>query len=338
MKLKNRNKSEVGMTLIEILIAMVLGIFLIGGIIQIFIGSQQSYRMQENLSRMQENGRFAMEFISRDVRMADYWGCLREGLNKITNNLNTTGAGYDSTLHNFDKGIDGTNGASSTPDTITMRGIYDNGIAVQSPFGPTTSAQVNVSAGNTLTQGDVVIVADCSSADIFQISNVNPGTSGVLMHLTDAATNPGNINISDPSCPGTNTHCFSKVYQSDASVYKPTVISYSVKNGASGLPALFRNNNGVDIEFIEGIEDLQIFYGEDTNDDNTSDHYVSAQTAGLDMDRVVSVRVTILVASLDNNLSSQAIDYSYNGATITPTDRRLRQVFSSTIAVRNRLP
>ncbi|MCK4493007.1 MAG: prepilin-type N-terminal cleavage/methylation domain-containing protein, partial [Methylococcales bacterium] len=64
-----------GMTLIEIMIAMLIGVFLLGGVMQIFMSSRQSYRMQDNLSRMQENGRFAMDFLTRDIRMADYQGC-----------------------------------------------------------------------------------------------------------------------------------------------------------------------------------------------------------------------------------------------------------------------
>ncbi|TAL47465.1 MAG: pilus assembly protein PilW, partial [Methylovulum sp.] len=64
----NNKPCQTGMTLIEILIAMLLGVFLIGGVIQIFISTKQTYRMQEGLSRLQENGRFAMDFITKDVR------------------------------------------------------------------------------------------------------------------------------------------------------------------------------------------------------------------------------------------------------------------------------
>jgi len=45
------------------------------GVIQIFLSAKQAYRLQENLSRLQENGRFAMDFITKDVRMAGYAGC-----------------------------------------------------------------------------------------------------------------------------------------------------------------------------------------------------------------------------------------------------------------------
>ena len=68
--------SQTGISLIEIMIALLIGTFLLGGVLQIFIGGKQTYRMQESLSRLQENGRFALDFIGRDVRMAGYWGCL----------------------------------------------------------------------------------------------------------------------------------------------------------------------------------------------------------------------------------------------------------------------
>lgn len=68
---------QTGLTLIEIMIALLIGAFLLGGVMQIFINSRQTYTMQDNLSKLQENGRFAMEFLAKDIRMAGYWGCLR---------------------------------------------------------------------------------------------------------------------------------------------------------------------------------------------------------------------------------------------------------------------
>jgi len=61
-----------GLTLIEIMVALLIGAFLLAGVIQIFIVNKQTYRVQENLSRMQENGRFAMDYLSRYVRLAGY--------------------------------------------------------------------------------------------------------------------------------------------------------------------------------------------------------------------------------------------------------------------------
>ena len=64
-----------GFTLVELMVAMLISLLLMGGVIQVFSSSSKSYRNHEGLSRIQENGRFAMEFLSRDIRMADFWGC-----------------------------------------------------------------------------------------------------------------------------------------------------------------------------------------------------------------------------------------------------------------------
>ncbi len=61
-----------GMTLVELLIAMGLGIFLMAGVIQVFLGSKQTYSTINAQSHMQENGRFAMDFMARTVRHGGY--------------------------------------------------------------------------------------------------------------------------------------------------------------------------------------------------------------------------------------------------------------------------
>ena len=87
-----------GMTLIEIIDCHIAGLVFVGGILQIFAGSKnQTYRMQENLSRLQENGRFAMNFLAHDIRMAGYWGCFvtPNSTTDITRTDNNTVAGFD---------------------------------------------------------------------------------------------------------------------------------------------------------------------------------------------------------------------------------------------------
>lgn len=336
MKHINRRNTQQGMTLIEIMIAMLIGAFLLGGMIQIFTSTNQTYRMQNNMSRLQENGRFAMDFITKDIRMADYWGCVKTGLSKVTNNIDSTGTGYDADIHGFGAGLNGANGTAAVsaaldaPDTITLRGLLGNGIEVGIPYMGTNAAALHISANNGLEQADVVVVSDCSQADIFQITNASPSTSGTAVHNAGNAVAPGNA-----------THSLSKRYGKGASISKVATTIYSIQTGQSGRNGLFRSINGDNDELVEGVENLQIVYGVDANLDGTADYYVPAGASGLNTatlwGQVISVRVTLLFASLDDNLTSRAIDYAYNGATGTPTDRRLRRVFSSTITVRNRL-
>jgi len=72
-------KQQLGMTLIELLIAMLLGAVLITGVVQIFISSKQTNQLLEATARIQENGRFALSFISTDLVNAGFRQCLEEG-------------------------------------------------------------------------------------------------------------------------------------------------------------------------------------------------------------------------------------------------------------------
>jgi type IV pilus assembly protein PilW len=93
------------------------------------------------------------------------------------------------------------------------------------------------------------------------------------------------------------------------------------------------------------VENMQILYGEDTdadsegaNGDGTANRYVAIDTADLDVDKVVSVRLSLLARSLNNNLTTTPSPYTFNGTAVTPgaTDKYLRKVFTTTITLRNK--
>jgi len=328
MKPTNNRSRQTGLTLVEVMIAMLLGIFLMGGVLQVFASSRQTYRVHEATSRMQENGRMALEVLSRDIRMADFWGCASDPSNFV-NNLDTAGTGYVDFLSG---GVGGTDGVSGAPDSLILRGGIDSGLRVMPPYGPQASANIKTQAGNGLEQDDIVFVADCSAGDIFQITNANPDDAGVVVHNTGHG-DPGNYNVTNPGCPGANAHCLSKVYGADASMMLTQETRYEIKAGSEGQPALFRN----DLEFLDGIENLQILYGHDTDASGTANYYGPADPL-VDMADVISIRFAVVVRSYDDNLTG-GLTQNYNlfGTTVAAPDNRLRQVYTSTVAVRNRL-
>jgi type IV pilus assembly protein PilW len=124
---------QTGLSLIEIMIALLIGAFLLGGVLEVFIGSKQTYRMQGNLSRLQENGRFAIDFLAKDISMAGYWGCLRPS----TSNVDIAGT------NDVDNYTD-SNGNVIYTDSITLRGAYSqipagtcgNPVPVSPPTAP----------------------------------------------------------------------------------------------------------------------------------------------------------------------------------------------------------
>jgi type IV pilus assembly protein PilW len=330
MKTKRRKmkfRRQMGLSLVEIMLAMLLGLFLTGGILQIFASSRMTYKVHEATSRMQETGRMALEVLARDIRGADFWGCSSD-IGNVTNNLDSSGAGY---VDYSSGGVIGTEGGSD-PDSLVLRGGVSTGLGVEPPYGPQPSANIKVPNPNDLAEGDIIFVSDCSSADIFQITNANPD-SGVLVHNTGATVSPGNYNVSNPGCPGSNAHCLSKVYGADASILTPQEIAYSIGAGSEGEPALFRNG----FEYLDGVEDLQLLYGEDVDGSGIANYYVPADQV-TDMENVISVRLAIVTRSYEDNLTG-GIKQSYSvlGENRTAADNRLRQVYSTTVTVRNRL-
>ena len=92
-------------------------------------------------------------------------------------------------------------------------------------------------------------------------------------------------------------------------------------------------------ELVEGIENMQILMGEDTDGDGTANRYVSPPEPGdLHMHPVVSVRISLLAVSPYNNVTTEPAPYFFNGDLVTPNDndRYLRKVFTTTITLRNK--
>jgi type IV pilus assembly protein PilW len=338
-------KSQRGLTLVELMIAITIGLILLVGVFQIYLGSRQTYRVQDNMARLQENGRFAMNFLARDLRTSDHWGCLKDpvipassvsaiGLvNQLTNAPNS----------GFLTGIEGTSGATSAiPDTITLAGAMPTGIYVTIPM-PTAAAVITVNSNVGLVNGEIVLISDCLSGDVFQITSL-PGTN-MIQHNSGGGT-PGNtFTRPNSTCPGGATNCFHGLYGPGAEILRPQAISYSIAPDPANnnRPTLFRSTTSIGVAanpqpLVEGVEDMQILYGEDLNTDFSADRYVAAGTAGLLPNRIVSIRISLVMVTNDNNLASIAQTYiNANGESVTATDRRLRRVFSSTIQLRNRV-
>ena len=130
MNIRHLN-SQRGLSLIELMIAITLSLFIIAAMIGLFVNSKENYRMNENMSRLQENARFAVSFLARDLRMADYRGCVR-----------------DDRLP--DEGIKGVNAADDGSDTLTI--VYQANAcdAATSKVTTTYSIQEGASGSSSL--------------------------------------------------------------------------------------------------------------------------------------------------------------------------------------------
>jgi type IV pilus assembly protein PilW len=349
MKTKPLFKSTVmlnrisGFTLVELMIAMTISVVLIGGVIQTFLGSKQAYRLQESQARMQENARFIFSVLSHDIRQAGYSGCNSRRLTNINNVLNnpdtfyfrfaTLVEGYDAQSSVWNPAIaPEINSPLIGNDILVIRGAVANGtrVVLHSP-GAAPDPTLTAMPDNNLKQGNIVALTDCTSAVIFQITNDNPAPNDAGEIIYSDAAPAGHVTT------GNTTNNLGLKYRDDAELVRLATRVFYIRTGASGLPALYRKTGStLNDELVEGVEGMQIIYGEDTNGDAAIDRMVPAHQVS-DMDNVIAVRISILLQSISDNLSSQPQSYTFNGANMTPTDRRVRRIFTTTITFRNRL-
>lgn len=314
-----------GFSLVELMVAMVIGLILLAGVVRLFIGVKQSYRHAEQLARMQENGRYALHVVTRGIRMADFWGCLQPGA-PVTSDLDPLGPRFIDFAAGGLAGRDDSELPDSASDTVTVRGAFGNGMGVARPGMSRPSSDIVLDDARGLEQEDFVAVSDCRSADVFQISNPHPNGSDTVAHRPGQALEPGN-----------RTGELSRSYGPRAELFQVRQLSFSIAEGSDGTPALYRRIDDHPRQAVaNGIERLQILYGEDDDGDASADYYVPAHRV-VDMNNVVSARVALVARSLQDNLATTPASYTYMGKTVTTDDRRLRQVFQATVSIRNRL-
>ncbi|MFA1726944.1 PilW family protein [Xanthomonas nasturtii] len=363
-----------GISLIELMIALVIGLVLLLGVIQVFAASKAAYRLSEGLARTQENARFAMDYLQRDLRMAGHFGCASDQarLQRVGDLQSNFSATADEAL-NFMVSIQGYEANGTAPsgvvtlgaevagwtpglpasitglaplagsDIVVLRFLSAQGVPVTA-VTPGTSTRFTVSAARwgALTQDGVATpqlfgVADCSYADVFQASVVAPSTGDVTV--------------------ARSIERYAGQPTGQASLYRAESIVYYVGRGASGEPALFRAryNGGAYTaeELVEGIESLQFIYGQDRVADiaaNPPSGYVDVQNTAASLGstaaewrRVGSVQVGLLVRSPDS--ASAAAPEAANRPSVlgvqfappTAPDGKVRGVYDTTVALRNRL-
>jgi type IV pilus assembly protein PilW len=229
--------------------------------------------------------------------------------------------------------------------------------------GTEIAANTNMTAGTVtiknncmkLKKSDLVVLASCERAVVFRITNTPAttcdGTVGAVV-LENKATGAGSDgtqgNGNNGYVTGATSWQIPDAFHIDtrASVFRFDEVVYFIGTNPAGHPGLYRSssNSGTE-ELIENVEDMDITYGLDTSvpPDSIADTFVKAN-AVTDWSQVVSVRISMLVVGQDNAVTTGVQTYTLrdlDGDGIpdpqTAPDNRLRQVFTTTIALRNRI-
>jgi type IV pilus assembly protein PilW len=333
------------MGLVELMVWTVISMLVIGIIGIIYVNGKTLTRVNDTVSRMQENGRYAMYLIERDLRMAAYRGC--NGASVTPNNLLNSAAyayqyangvaGYAGSSSGWSPALDASISALSPApldgsDVVTIRLIDGPGIPLIAKQTASTD-DLTVDAGSPLGAGDVLLVADCSASTIFNATAVDSG-AGTISHDTSNAVVPGNTS-------GDLGHA----YGTDASVYRLVTRTYFVAPSTRrpGINSLWSNSTPAydgqpqPEEVVEGVEGLALLFGEDLDGQRAANRYVTADAVG-NWANVVSLRAQVLLGTTRDNVASSPQPYTFDGNTTTPSDHRVRTTMASVITVRNRVP
>lgn len=336
---------QAGLSIIELMIALLLGLVLIGGVLQLFLSSRQTYQTNVALSQVQESGRFALEFLAFDLRNAGYRGECLSQLNDLTpSTLTRDSNGIEDERYVLGSGIRGWsntnpgtvpawlsptyNARTAATDVVLLKHAV-NPVVMALPTG-TVATATSLTTGTTdngARKGSLIIVSDPVACDFF----VNQSTSGTSVSLPTGKS-------------------FSRLYNDTAQVLSYQSVLYYLRDDAtSGAPSLWRTRYGATDtsaasatpeELTGGIQDLQIQYAlGDANGQITGD-YLEANDAKLtgNWQSVVSVRVNLLAVSRQRNVVSPNQTLRFMGSDRTIADGRLAQAFTLTVGIRNHLP
>ena len=225
------NRRQAGLSMVELLVAMAIQFILLGGMVYVYTNSKVMFTVNEQLSRVQENGRYATDALLYDIRMAGFAGC--RSIKEITPNIIANSPPV------FEDIVDSLavyeNGSGWTNPTTLTRVAGSDVITLQSTRGSGASLTGNMSADNAniqvdsnpdgLVANDLILISDCSNADLFRASSVSNGSTVTIAHANNVNTD----------------NRLSKAYQDDAQIMSFDAHSYFIATGSNGeagsLPA-----------------------------------------------------------------------------------------------------
>ena len=325
-------KWQAGFSLVELMVAIALGIFLVIGVTNILFSGQQSFNATNRIARVQENGQLAKNMLINDLKRARYMGANVElqnlggsvGASAIASTCNRGNTTWGSMVEQGLFGLDNNQ-------------IDDNGTT----YGCITA--INANPGIRIAGTDILTIRYASP---WQPTTFNANTLYIRSSFTAswifAGSNAGDVDNNEQSSN------IAGVNDTDPINSTHELIAYSYYVGDSGrdcpegssIPSLFRvslDNNfrprQVE-EIFPGIENFQVQFSTDGST------YVDAN-AITDWDAVRSTQIWLLARS-ECPEGGHNDDRSYSSPGTTPDvsnyipgDSYRREEYTSIISHRN---
>jgi type IV pilus assembly protein PilW len=328
-------RQQVGMSLVELMVALAIGTFLLAGTVTVFGKTRDLYRTNDAAARLQETARYAMSTLEADLRMANFWGfmsradLIENGPTLTATNPPAVSGTYSlpGALTGYGATIDqcGAWWAIKLPAYIEATDSYTLGCI---PYGTAVAGSDTLTIRRVSTQLIDPIVGLPASAG--QIKIQSSRLQGSLFASTTIP--PGYI----PPLSQTRALIVNGYYvdqDSDERAGTPSLRRKQL-DVVGGAPAI------TDLQIVPGVEDLQVELGADFNNDQNADYFVAPNVAIPAGDQVVAVRLWLMVRAEQPEVGfTDGRTYLYGsrvgGNAYAPADSFRRVLVTKTIALRN---
>lgn len=339
-------KKQQGFSLVELMISITIGLVLMTGVVQMFLTSKTVFSTQQGMSRIQESGRLAIDFIAKDIREAGYMGCVSRSAPRVVNLVDITSA-QNKFLYDFDAkdfairgyatapgGSDLTPAPAANTDILVVRSAGGKGASTSKPnVGASifvTEAGGTAACPSGICDNDILVVTDCAKARVFQATNT--AVAGGEVTISHA----GGSNLDDTWGGGEAGPEESFAVGSEV-INLQTTVYYIATNTEGNLGLWQKIGSDPAYELLEGVENMSLVFGVDLALDDFITDATMTTASAVNWDKVRSVDVELLIRSTEDNVSPDKQTYDFAGVTATATDNRIRQVFSTAVGIRSRL-
>jgi len=328
--LTNSKRAMLGVSLVELLIAMTLGLVLMAGMIAVFSSNKKSSELNTAMANIQENARFALSELGNDIRLSSYQGCLdsRRGsmiVKAVQSPVPQTGTTADGTpIHRFNlSAITGAVVTSSVQWTPNIPGGFlppninaaipgthalavqygsDNQAsltqAVSTGANPELAGPVVIDRNLGLAAGDLAVIANCDAVDLFSVSTAAIQGNGQVLTHEAPFNRDGNFSWRY----GTPQNiALTRVMRFVSNVYYIGDTGL-VNDAGDPIRALYQQtfpyNDATNppSEVIQGVENMRLAFG--VRNGNTL-RYVTADDPAFRPQDVESVQIGLIMTSWD---------------------------------------
>lgn len=311
---------QVGFSLVELMVAMTIGVVLVGGALTVHIQSHEAHTFAERMARIQENSRFAFDVLAPDVRLAGYWGRTEKAAS-IARRTGDPVKPMPGGLAPADDCYPG----YWTNLVVRIEAANEDQVGGANPFKDCVPDNMR------LPGTDILVVRHASTRQVAPADLV----ADRLYLISNALSGELFVAGQQPIPPGYNP--------ADA-IHEVVTNLYYVSPGSSAgtdIPALNRLQlvPGPELasqELIPGTEDMQVQVGVDSDGDGSVNSYVSPNSPLAAGNSFIATRVWIRVRGeqIDLDFTDDAT-YNYADQQVQPNDRFRRMLMSKTLRFRN---